>query len=825
MGYNLKLREEELKLKVAKDFFKRFDSTKILGNIDFCISYENINIFETTSFLWAESKPGNKGNIYYSFIQLILTIGKEKHNQKHQPPPFLGAFNAEKIAFIKYSDIMQVFSQNDFNWNVTPSDYNSKEFKKLYSILKDILKEKRLLFDFEKDKAELKSFIKSNFILDNTNLNKIQITEDNFVYIYIRWINSVKPSIAIDWDEAKRQGILDTDFYLADILSEDNKTLKDKLHIVLLKDHYELLIGKNKIGLFDKSEVEFNDNQRVHTQFWNIYHRPPREEFWNKFINRRDLLVPEDIRERKGAFYTPERWVKKAQLYLEKALGRDYQDEYYIWDCAAGTGNLLAGLNNKYKLFASDFDRSNVDIIKELTKIQDSKIRLNLLEPHVFEFDFLNDDFSKCPTKLQNIIKNEPHKLIIFINPPYGESGDAKTQRGTGKHKDKIAKDTKMYNRYLTLIGSACGELYTQFFIRIYKEIPNCILASFSTPKYINSQNFIKFRKEFKAKFLKGFVVPAHTFDNVDSDFPIGFFVWDTSKHEKMKKISLSIYGTGLRGRKNYFAFDSKNDYITYWLQKFYDKNGDKLGILMADSPDFQQNSHVALQSKVGKAHIIYKQITLSNLIPFCIYFSVRQVIKINWLNNKDNFLCPNNEWEKDMEFQSDCLFFALFDEGQNKINANEYINHFIPFSANDVKARDTFESDFMFKFINGKYNVYQDELNKNSLIKMETINFIPNSKIIPSLEAKAVFNAGLKLWRYYHLNANDIKYNTNASLYNIKEYFQERQKDKNGNLGELNKISKDEHYNILMASLREKLDTLAKKIEPKVYEYGFLKK
>lgn len=129
-----------------------------------------------------------------------------------------------------------------------------------------------------------------------------------------------------------------------------------------------------------------------------------------------------------------------------------------------------------------------------------------------------------------------------------------------------------------------------------------------------------------------------------------------------------------------------------------------------------------------------------------------------------------------------------------------------------------------MFKFINGKYNVYQDELNKNSLIKMETINFIPNSKIIPSLEAKAVFNAGLKLWRYYHLNANDIKYNTNASLYNIKEYFQERQKDKNGNLGELNKISKDEHYNILMASLREKLDTLAKKIEPKVYEYGFLR-
>ena len=40
-----------------------------------------------------------------------------------------------------------------------------------------------------------------------------------------------------------------------------------------------------------------------------------------------------------------------------------------------------------------------------------------------------------------------------------------------------------------------------------------------------------------------------------------------------------------------------------------------------------------------------------------------------------------------------------------------------------------------------------------------------------------------------------------------------------------LPRSSLDEHYNQLMAELRQRLKILALKIEPKVYEYGFLKK
>jgi len=65
--------------------------------------------------------------------------------------------------------------------------------------------------------------------------------------------------------------------------------------------------------------------------------------------------------------------------------------------------------------------------------------------------------------------------------------------------------------------------LYVQFFTRVYAEIPNAILAEFSTLKILQAPNFADFRNFFKAKLEALFVVPADTFDNVKGKFPIGF--------------------------------------------------------------------------------------------------------------------------------------------------------------------------------------------------------------------------------------------------------------------------------------------------------------
>lgn len=89
------------------------------------------------------------------------------------------------------------------------------------------------------------------------------------------------------------------------------------------------------------------------------------------------------------------------------------------------------------------------------------------------------------------------------------------------------------YKKYQETLGKASNELFAQFFIRIYKEIPHCKLAAFSKLKYLNASNFVKFRETFKAKFLAGFLCPADTFDNVKGQFPIGFLVWDLGEIDK----------------------------------------------------------------------------------------------------------------------------------------------------------------------------------------------------------------------------------------------------------------------------------------------------
>lgn len=119
--------EEELKNRVAADYFTLYDCTRIIGKVDFCVQLPQTgpSLFEQESLLWAEAKQG-KSDIYASLVQLVLTIGKARTFDQHLPPPFLGAFDGEKIAFVPYSALSDVFYQNDFNWNVTPSNHESR---------------------------------------------------------------------------------------------------------------------------------------------------------------------------------------------------------------------------------------------------------------------------------------------------------------------------------------------------------------------------------------------------------------------------------------------------------------------------------------------------------------------------------------------------------------------------------------------------------------------------------------------------------------------------------------------------------------------------
>ena len=809
MGYS-NIREESLKNKVAQDFFGDFDCTEIIKDIDFAVKAplsshkggKSSPLWEGLGevyFLWAEAKQ-KPTDVFVMLAQLVLTIGKARTFDKFLPPPFLGCYDGEKMAFVPYSDVQDIFYQNDFNWNVAPSNTETKEFQQILQKVKESVDNKSYLFYYEKDENELKQFIRENFVVGKTETSKIRIDKNNFITIYGKWREAVKPTIQVDdWELAKKMGIIDGYFYLADLLSEENTTLKDNLYVLLKSDQYFYDKTKGAIGGYMFSQIGFSDNQKAYHQFWKKYQRPPLEEYWDYIVKRQDLLVPQDVRERKGSFFTPPQWVELSQKYLADVFGKDWQDEYYVWDCAAGTGNLLAGLTNKYNIWASTLDKADENVMRD--RIQNGA---NLLDEHVFQFDFLNDDFSKLPQGLQDII-NDPKrrkKLIIYINPPYAEAGT-----GLGRtHKEGVATKHKTHSKYINIIGNAVNELSAQFTTRIYDEIPSAKLAFFSKLAYLNGPNYKKFRTFFQAKLEKGFIVPSHTFDNVKGKFPIGFLIWDTDKKKHFKKGILNIYNEKGKniGKKMFFdGIDCK--YINDWFRYYFDKKNYTIGILHNNKNDFQHNNQVRISSDDIKDHTT--PITINNLLSSCIYFAVRKVIKATWLNDRDQFLYPNNKWEKDIEFHNDCLAYTLFN---NNISSKYGVNHWIPFMEKEVNAKDKFESHFMVSFINGKIiqNGYTDLFEQQESKACVKREFSP--------EAAAVFDAGRELWKYYHSQKN---INVNASLYDIKEYFQGRN-DK----GKMNNKSEDEKYNELIKNLRDSLDVLAKKIEPKVYEYEFLK-
>ncbi|MCL1827721.1 MAG: hypothetical protein FWG20_06740, partial [Candidatus Cloacimonetes bacterium] len=737
--------------------------------------------------------------------QLILTIGKARTFDTILPPPYIGCFDNVKIAFVPYYEIQEIFYMNDFNWNVTSSNSGTKEFRLIYDKLEQMIGNKLFIFNFEKDETELHSFIKENFVVGKTGTAKIQINKNNFIGIYNKWLTEVKPTIQLNftWDEAKNQGYLDADFYLADLMSEDNKTLGDKLY-VLLKETYYKFDKEIKIdGRITYSEVHFTDNQKAHNLFWARYERPPREEYREFILERRDLLVPQDIRERKGSFFTPQIWVELSQKYIADVFGENWQEEYYIWDCACGTGNMLVGLTEKYRVYGSTLDKADVNVIHE--RIENGA---NLLKEHIFQFDFLNDEFDKLPSKLLKIIKETPEKLIIYINPPYAETGT------TLFRESKVGVNlSQTHSKYKSLLGTAGRELFIQFLTRIYQEIKGCKIAEFSTLKALQGSAFNQFRDFFHTRLEKMFIAPANTFDNVKGNFPIGFKIWDSSKKEGFKEIQSDVYDSkgNYIGEKTYRAYD-KSQYINKWITSFKTGN-DYIGFMAGTNRnDFQNNKMVYLinhKNQMPEPRGVW--ISKDNLIPVVIYLSARHIISATWLNDRDQFLYPDDDWKIDKEFHSNCLIYSLF-SNSNTISSKHGINNWIPFTEKEVTAKDSFDSHFMTDFMTGKV---KSELKQITIFENDS-KPTENSPLQFSEQAQVVFSAGKELWKYYHFQP---KCNVNASFYDIREHFQGRD-DK----GRMNSSSDDEKYNDLIRKLRMELKELARQIEPKIYEYGFLK-
>lgn len=560
-------------------------------------------------------------------------------------------------------------------------------------------------------------------------------------------------------------------------------------------------------------------NKEGYRQFWAIYHRPPKSEYRDYLLERRDSLIPLDERSFKGAYYTPLAVVDKAYDKLAETLGKNWQKDYIVWDMCCGVGNLEVKHSNPRNIYMSTLDEADVDVMKA-TK--------TCVAAQRFQYDYLNDDITddgkidysltnKVPAGLRKAIV-EGKKILVLINPPYAESGDtlgseAKSDVAT----TRVASSMADY-------GYATRELFTQFVVRIAQEIPTATLAMFSTLKYVNAPNFEKFRAAWNAKYLGGFVVHSKSFDGIKGDFPIGFLVWDTSRKEALVEIAVDVMDKKANpiGMKSYYNLP-KYISLNVWVNrpkanstnvvplknaihpaiKTIDVRGTSwsdsaIGQMLCDSNDLQHAGQRTALFSSGYSSPGAFFVNLENLWQVAVIFAVRRLIKPTWLNDRDQFLQPTAPLSE--EFKSDCLIWMLFNGSNLTAGANDLewndkkwslVNHFIPFSEAEVDASGRFESDFMVQYLSDKPL---------------------------SAEALAVLDAGRVLWKAYFAHTDvrtvrdELKLNRpDVGWYQIRNALKKR--NESGDVAPVDFTPFETAYK-----------ALGDKLRPQVFELGFLR-
>lgn len=817
-------------------------------------SYKKHNDFVDiqTPTMWFEAKLGCDKTTYQIFTQACYYL-YQAMKKGDSLPAFLCAIDSKKAALLPTKALLPLLQRKG---ETIPWAKNaSADMPLAVEALSQTIGVHHTNYLIE---TQEKDFIQAALCAMKTQkIPRKQITPNNLKDVFDIWVESVGRELAcnktvvingecIEMGSSVKGSDLCLLFY-ADVMSDDkgNATHENLSAELLHKAGKPCFI----LHFLNGGAVEYNlKNSSGYKNFWATYARPPLAEYRDYLLERRDCLIELDTRAFRGEYYTPLALVSKAYELLDSLLGKAWQQEYITYDPCCGVGNLETKHSNLRNVFMSTLVQSDLDIMTASATAR-SATR--------FLYDYLNDDIAdtefegvfdyksgKMPQELQKIIKEHKQgkqKVLILMNPPYAEATNANNTAkkvGEAKNKAGVAK-TKVASFMGQDWGKATNELFSQFMARISWEFPDCVLAIFSTLKYINSTNFEKFRKKWNASFLGGFVVHSKAFDGLKGDFPIGFLVWQT--HNKKDAPFTPITSVSCSALETVFDKKTKElslvtigekrfynlpvcTYLNVWLKRPKANKMQVVPLSNAITPtpgkvrvstwsdgaiaymycgvnDLQHAGQqtVLFSSTYGGGNGFY--VTPDNLLQASVVFTVRRIVAHTWLNDRDQFLQPKRELER--QFMFDCLIYMLF-SGSNltagacgllwKQKQWTLINHFVPYTEDECKAFGKIESNFMASFLRNK------RLSK---------------------EARLVLEEGKKLWQAFFSYTDSYKVRealklgrSDAGWYQVRNALKSREKNPDTPRKALGDFAS---FNAAYSSLTEKL-------LPQVFDYGFMK-
>jgi hypothetical protein len=750
-------------------------------------------------------------------ILQALYYAKDFINNSCKTPEVLLIGDKKACFLLGIKDVINYIDM-DIDWTIAPSSAaaNNKE------LIEEMIKDKNINpFVFKIDE----SFQFKNVIDEIERLAKgvnrfVKVNQENIILAYDYFITTVIKNV----NEFKSDELVQ--IFIGLLLDpDDNCKHRNNNNLLIMSSGKRVPInGENFDGYF---------------KHFNLLYKPSERR---KFTEISDRLIVDTYRRKKGEYYTSTTWANLAHKYISDRLGDSWRNEYYVWDCAWGTGNLT----RDYKfdnLFCSTIDNEDLNIGKIYNNEAKAKFQYNFLNDdiHLFLPPKIYDEDIKMPQELLKVFEQRK-KIIFFINPPFGAAGSGGPKGGS---KAKIANSKVQQLMKNNNLGLSSKQLFAQFLYRILLMkrkyfIPEISICFYSTPIFLTGESFKSFRKEFLKdfKYKGGFLFNANNFSSVKENWGICFSIWKSELSDNIDRFKFDVidYVNGNINKiseKIFFNTDNSISTAT-WIReglknvKTYDApqmtnaiNIKQIGsgklvkgalgycVNSANSVN-ENNTYVLITSSAScKGHGV--SITKENFMKVLSNYSARKLISgkySNWINIRDEYFKPDINHSKYKEWNNDAIIYSIFSTSSQQSSLRNIIykdksynikNHFFFESRENIMqyAEDNYNDEVYNDVISDKEEAFVYELLTKVSLSKEALNVL---KI-----AKELVKETFKYRKEF--NSTEPKYQINnwdVGWYQIKALI-------------------NYYDRISLVKFNSAFKILENKMRPLIYELGFL--
>lgn len=427
--------------------------------------------------------------------------------------------------------------------------------------------------------------------------------------------------------------------------------------------------------------------------FFDQYAREYTQQERMNFTAIADRLLEDTTRRKQGCFNTPTKFVDFAHRMIEKELGEDWRDNYVVYDCSWGTGNLTHDYRFK-ELFCSTLDKGELELGSRYNP-----------EATKWQMDFLNDE-DECFDKgmIKAFEQNKP--VVFFINPPYGRNGGDGKLSGTSESVC-FTEIRKQMNE----VKMNADNLQHQFMFRIAKlvekyHIKNAYFALFSKPVWMTGQRQCNLLNYFTYVFSleDAYLFQASHFADVSETWGISLTLWKSSLKTRIEPLTyysfklLDMHDNGDIGiTGNHILYNTQgkitgSNWACECLKKLktYDYPNLSSGLVVSEKVTKGRWCDNALGFMYNHCNSVYKnaqdvalfssafssgmgvQLVKENFTRCTALFTARKLIEGNWINDKDEYLAPNTEHSDYSRFEADSIVYSLFHNSSNQTSMRQ---------------------------------------------------------------------------------------------------------------------------------------------------------